>query len=213
MQTLQQINHNINKIFASHLLPTRFVRVVAVSKKQNTDTIKQAIASGYTTFAENYLQEAKQKWPAILQQHQHIELQFIGNLQSNKIKDVVNLFHTISTLNNKKNALLLQEQMLKQNKKCKIFIQVNIGDEPQKQGISTLDLPDLYEFCLQIKLSIAGIMCIAPITKQPAPYFALMQKIGKDIGEISMGMSQDFVEAIVLGSNEIRLGTAIFNNR
>ena len=208
-------DHKIAEIFKNYHLPNKPVKIVAVSKTMPEEKITSAINAGYTCFAENYLQEAQQKWPKILMQNQHLELQFIGNLQSNKIKEIVGLFHTVATLNSQKNALLLKKEIDKQQKKLAIFIQVNIGSEPQKQGILPAEIFDFYSFCQEIALPIAGLMCIPPITKQPAPYFALMQKIAKqlDLLELSMGMSADFCYALPLGATQIRIGQAIFGER
>ena len=205
----------IAETFKNYNLPAFYVKIVAVSKTMPNQQILQAIEAGYTCFGENYLQEAKQKWPSILAQHQNLELQFIGNLQGNKIKEIVGLFHTIATLNSQKNALLLKQEITKQQKKLNIFIQVNIGSEPQKSGILPHEVVNFYNFCQEISLPIKGLMCIPPITKQPAPYFALMQKIAKqlNLSELSMGMSGDFTYAIPFGSTEIRLGSAIFGER
>lgn len=208
-------DHKIAEIFKNYHLPNKPVKIVAVSKTMPEEKIASAINAGYTCFAENYLQEAQQKWPKILMQNQHLELQFIGNLQGNKIKEIVGLFHTVATLNSKKNALLLKKEIDKQQKKLAIFIQVNIGSEPQKQGILPTEIFDFYSFCQEISLPIAGLMCIPPITKQPAPYFALMQKIANqlDLSELSMGMSADFQYALPLGATQIRIGQAIFGER
>ena len=208
-------DHKIAEIFKNYHLPNKPVKIVAVSKTMPEEKIASAINAGYTCFAENYLQEAQQKWPKILMQNQHLELQFIGNLQSNKIKEIVGLFHTVATLNSQKNALLLKKEIDKQQKKLAIFIQVNIGSEPQKQGILPTEIFDFYSFCQEIALPISGLMCIPPITKQPAPYFALMQKIAKqlDLLELSMGMSADFQYALPLGATQIRIGQAIFGER
>ena len=205
----------IAEIFKNYNLSALNVKIVAVSKTMPNQQILQAIEAGYTCFGENYLQEAKQKWPSILAQNQNLELQFIGNLQGNKIKEIVSLFHTVATLNSQKNALLLKQEITKQQKKLNIFIQVNIGSEPQKSGILPDEVVNFYNFCQEISLSIKGLMCIPPITKQPAPYFALMQKIAKqlNLSELSMGMSGDFTYALPLGSTEIRLGSAIFGER
>ncbi len=211
----KNFDNKIIKIFKNNHLSSKSIKIVAVSKTINTETILLAINEGYTCFAENYLQEAKQKWPNILLQHPSLELQFIGNLQSNKIKEIVGLFHTVATLDSKKNALLLQKEIIKQQKKINIFIQVNIGSESQKQGILTTEVFDFYRFCQEISLPIAGLMCILPITNQPAPYFALMQKIATQLGlqELSMGMSYDFQYALPFGATQIRIGQAIFGKR
>ena len=208
-------DNKIAETFKNYHLSSRQINIVAVTKTVAEEQILQAINAGYTCFGENYWQEAKQKWPSILAQFPHLELQFIGNLQSNKIKEIVSLFNTITTLNSQKNALLLKKEIEKQQKKLAIFIQVNIGSEPQKSGILPTAVTDFYNFCQEISLSINGLMCIPPITSQPAPYFALMQKIARqlNLSELSMGMSADFCHALPLGTTQIRLGSAIFGER
>lgn len=205
----------ITETYKNYNLSALNIKIVAVSKTIPGQQILQAIDAGYTCFGENYLQEAKQKWPSILAEHQNLELQFIGNLQGNKIKEIVELFNTVATLNSQKNALLLKKEIIKQQKKINIFIQVNIGSEPQKSGVIPSEVIDFYNFCQKISLPIKGLMCIPPITKQPAPFFALMQKIAIQLNllELSMGMSGDFIYALPFGSTEIRLGSAIFGER
>jgi len=214
--TKKYFDNKIAETFKNYRLPNRQIKIVAVSKTVAKEQILQAINEGYNCFGENYCQEAKQKWPSILAQFPHLELQFIGNLQSNKIKEIVSLFSTIATLHSQKNALLLKQEIEKQQKKLAIFIQVNIGSEPQKGGILPTEVADFYNFCQEISLPINGLMCIPPHnTQQLGPYFALMQKIANQLNllELSMGMSADFCHALPLGATQIRLGSAIFGER
>ncbi len=178
--------------------------------------IAQAIEFGVKNFGENYLQEAGEKWPAIKKNHPEITLHFIGNLQSNKVPQVVELFDVVQSLDGEKQALSFQKELKKNPRKIEFFIQVNIGEEPQKGGVDPKNLSDFVRFCRNnCELNVAGLMCVPPAGEAASPYFALLAKLAKenDLKNLSMGMSADFEEAIALGATHIRLGTAIFGDR
>jgi pyridoxal phosphate enzyme (YggS family) len=195
--------------------PSR-VNLIAVSKTMTSDKIIEAIKLGCKTFGENYIQEAKEKWVKIKEEFPQIKLHFIGHLQSNKAHEAVDLFDAIETLDSKKLALELKKEVVKQNKNPQIFIQVNIGEEPQKGGLELNELEDFIKFVRdECGLNLVGLMCIPPEAENPAPYFALLNKLAKkhNLMKLSMGMSADFETAIALGSTHIRVGSAIFGKR
>jgi pyridoxal phosphate enzyme (YggS family) len=192
------------------------VNFIAVSKMVPAQKIAQAIEFGVKNFGENYLQEAGEKWPAIKKNHPEITLHFIGNLQSNKVPQVVELFDVVQSLDGEKQALSFQKELKKNPRKIEFFIQVNIGEEPQKGGVDPKNLSDFVRFCRNnCELNVAGLMCVPPAGEAASPYFALLAKLAKenDLKNLSMGMSADFEEAIALGATHIRLGTAIFGDR
>ena len=210
------INEKIKKAQKIYGQEKNKVNLIAVSKKFGADKINQAISLGCKTFGENYINEAKEKWPEIKKNNPDLKLHFIGALQSNKAKEAVELFDVIETIDRKKLALALKKEMDKQNKYPEIFIQVNIGDEEQKGGVKIAELSQLVKFCQdECGLNISGLMCIPPSDELSSPYFALLAKLAKEnnLENLSMGMSADFEEAIAMGANYIRVGTAIFGSR
>jgi len=191
-------------------------KLVAVSKTVGQEKIYAAIAAGIKIFGENYLKEAEEKWPEIRAKFPEIELHLIGHLQSNKAAQAVALFDCIETLDSKKLALVLQREITKQQKNPEIFIQVNIGEEPQKHGIAPQEVKEFVKFCRKdLALNVTGLMCIPPTGELASPYFALLNKLAKECGlkNLSMGMSADWKEAVALGATHVRLGTAIFGSR
>lgn len=192
------------------------IKLIAVSKNCEEEKIINAIKFECKFFGENYIQEAKEKWQKIKPKFPDIKLHFIGHLQSNKAKDAVELFDVIETVDNEKLAKEIAKQTLKLQKNPEIFIQVNIGEEPQKSGIMPNEVKNFAKLCIEeLKLNIVGLMCIPPGNELASPYFALLAKMAKEIGlkQLSMGMSSDFEEAIATGSTQIRIGTAIFGAR
>ncbi len=192
------------------------VNLIAVSKVVTEEKIKIAIESGCKVFGENYIKEAKEKWPKIKEQYPEVELHLIGHLQSNKAKDAVKLFDVIQTLDSKKLALEIKKEVQKQQRNPQIFIQVNIGEEEQKGGIMPSEVVDFAKFIREeCQLNLVGLMCVPPAGELASPYFALLSKLAKEnnIEKLSMGMSADFEEAIALGADYIRVGTAIFGER
>ncbi|MCE3255202.1 MAG: YggS family pyridoxal phosphate-dependent enzyme [Rickettsiaceae bacterium] len=194
----------------------REINLVAVSKNIGEEKIKQAIDCGCLIFGENKVMEAKAKWTSLKQQYPDIKLHLIGHLQSNKVKDAVEIFDVIQVLDSEKLAELLAKEMAKQNKFPEIFVQINIGEEEQKSGIKPAEAKEfIQKITNNYNLQIAGVMAIPPVGVSPALYFALLTKIAREnnLQNISMGMSNDFEVAINLGANFIRVGTAIFGER
>lgn len=192
------------------------VNLVAVSKTFAADDIRPVLEQGARVFGENRVQEAAAKWPALCAEYADVKLHLIGPLQSNKTAEAVALFDVIHTVDRKKIADYIAVEQVKQDKRLELFIQVNIGDEPQKAGIGLAELAEFYEYCVvEKKLNIIGLMCIPPAAHDSGPYFALLHKNAKMLGikGLSMGMSADFKSAIRLGATHIRVGSAIFGTR
>jgi pyridoxal phosphate enzyme (YggS family) len=192
------------------------VKLVAVTKTVPAPVIEEAIAAGQRVFGENRVQEASAKWPALKQQHAGIELHLIGPLQSNKTREAVALFDVIETLDRPKLARALAEEMAREDKRPRLFVQVNTGEEPQKAGVAPGETEAFVTLCREtFGLSIDGLMCIPPLDEEPAMHFALLAKLAERLGiaELSMGMSGDFARAIQFGATYVRVGTAIFGER
>jgi pyridoxal phosphate enzyme (YggS family) len=192
------------------------VTLVAVAKTHPAEAVAAALAAGQTVFGENRVQEAQGKYPELKQQHPALKLHLIGPLQTNKVKEAVALFDAIQTVDREKLARALAAEMARQDRKPQLFVQVNIGEEPQKAGIAPREADAFIRFCrAELKLEIAGLMCIPPAEHQPAPYFALLREIAarNGLAQLSMGMSGDYESAIRLGATLVRVGTAIFGAR
>ena len=170
---------------------------------------------GQLDFGENKVQEALEKWSDIKEKNLNLKLHLIGKLQTNKVKHAVKLFDFIHSVDNKKLAKKIAEESLKQNRKIKNFIQVNIGDEEQKSGIQINDLDNFYQYCVEINLDIVGIMCIPPINRDSKIFFKKMKNLNQDLNlkELSMGMSSDYMDAIEFSTTYVRIGSKIFGNR
>jgi pyridoxal phosphate enzyme (YggS family) len=187
--------------------------VIVVTKNRSFDSILPIIKSGHLHFGENKVQEAKEKWSAFLENNKNIKLHLIGKLQSNKAKDAFVLFDFIHTLDNEKLAKKFSDLEFNSKRKIKYLIQINIGDEIQKNGISQSSVKEFVNFCkIDLKLNIIGLMCIPPMNLDPRSFFEQMQKlkINNNMSELSMGMSSDYKEALHYGSTYIRIGSAIF---
>lgn len=207
------ILQNYLNIKAKTVLLNRDVNIVVVTKGQNFENIKPIIDQGHLDFGENKVQEASQKWSEILRNYPRIKLHLIGKLQSNKAKDAFYLFDYIHTLDNEKLAKILSSLENNSKKKIKYFIQVNIGNEIQKNGINLSHVKDFIGFCSKdLKLNIVGLMCIPPLNLDPIPFFEKMQnlKLINNLNELSMGMSTDYNQALNYGATYIRIGSAIF---
>ena len=188
--------------------------LLVVTKNQNFDKIKELIGIGHCDFAENKVQEANEKWPEVLKLNNNIQLHLIGKLQSNKVKDAFSLFNFIHTLDNEKLANKFHEIEKNSQKKIKFFIQVNIGDEDQKNGIKIDLLKDFVNLCkYDLKLDVIGLMCIPPKDLDPETFFNKMRSLSMEnnLKELSMGMSSDYKLAIKCGSTFVRIGSSIFN--
>lgn len=192
------------------------VTLIAVTKTFDQTDILPVLSAGHKSFGENRVQEAKSKWPSLRTQYGDVDLHLLGPLQSNKIKEAVELFDTIHTIDRPKIAEGIASELLKQGRKLNFFIQVNIGEEPQKSGVSPQDAPGFIKLCRdQLKLEILGLMCIPPLHRDPVPYFRCLERmaIENSLKGLSMGMSEDFESAISCGATHIRVGSAIFGAR
>ena len=192
------------------------VKLVAVTKTFPINHILPVINKGHLDFGENKVQEALEKWTSIKQDFPKIKLHLIGKLQTNKVKFALPLFDYIHSLDSLKLAGKISEQQSIKNFKPKLFIQVNIGNEPQKSGIDIDSVENFYKKCVEdFKLNIVGLMCIPPFDKDSKPYFTKMRELSNNLNlrDISMGMSNDYMEAINQGSTFIRVGSKIFGAR
>ena len=191
------------------------VTLVAVSKTHRAEAISQLIDAGQRVFGENRVQEAEAKWPALRERYPGVALHLVGQLQSNKADDAVALFDAIHSLDRPSLAAALAKAMDKADKLVPCFVQVNIGAEEQKGGVAIAELPALLAEARAADIPLAGLMCVPPFDIEPAPFFALLDKLARDNGleGRSMGMSGDFETAITLGATHVRVGTALFGNR
>ena len=195
--------------------PADDVHLIAVSKTRSVDDIEPLILEGQMLFGENRVQEAASKWPALKERHPGVELHLIGQLQSNKAEEAVALFDVIHSVDRLSLITALGKAMQKLERAVPCFIQVNIGAEEQKGGCSTAELPDLLKAAQEGAIPVAGLMCIPPADVEAAPFFALLAELAArhDLAQLSMGMSDDFETAIMLGATHIRVGTALFGGR
>ena len=192
------------------------VTLVAISKTFGAEAIRPVLAAGQRVFGENRMQEAKAKWPELRAEFLGVELHLVGPLQSNKSKEAVALFDAIHTVDRPKIAQALAEEIVKQGKRPRLFVEVNTGAEPQKAGVLPENADAFIAECREkFGLTIEGLMCIPPFNDAPAPHFALTAKIAKRNGLalLSMGMSADFASAIAFGATHVRVGSAIFGER
>ncbi|PKB14838.1 hypothetical protein B0I00_2440 [Novosphingobium kunmingense] len=191
------------------------VTLVAVSKTHAAEAIEPLILAGQHVFGENRVQEAQEKWPALRERHVGIELHLVGQLQSNKADDAVALFDCIHSLDRPSLIGALARAMDRADRRVPCFVQVNIGAEEQKGGCAIADLPALLAEARGADLPVIGLMCVPPLGIEPAPFFALLDKLARDNGLAgrSMGMSDDFETAIMLGATHVRVGSALFGAR
>ncbi|BBF68345.1 YggS family pyridoxal phosphate-dependent enzyme [Sphingomonas bisphenolicum] len=191
------------------------IRLIAVSKTHDADTIRPLLHAGQRRFGENRVQEAQEKWPALREEFSAVELHLVGQLQSNKAADAVALFDVIHSLDRPSLLTALAKAMDAADKRVSCFIQVNIGAEAQKGGCAIADLPALIAAARAADIPVLGLMCVPPADIEAAPFFALLAKIAREEGleRLSMGMSGDYETAIMLGATDIRVGTALFGER
>jgi len=192
------------------------VKLIAATKGQDVSNIKSIIEQGHLDFGENKVHEAVFKWADILNNKKDINLHLLGKLQSNKAKEAFNLFNYIHSLDNEKLAKIFSNLEHESSKKIKYFIQVNIGNESQKNGIDISLVSKFVQFCqIDLKLNILGLMCIPPANEPPDSYFKKLYElnIGNGLKELSMGMSDDFTIAIKFGATYVRVGSSIFGRR
>ena len=205
----------IEDIIKSKVNQNRLPKIIAVSKTFPIENILPLIKHGHLHYGENKVQEALDKWSDIKSQNNNIKLHFIGRLQTNKVKFVLKIFDYIHSLDSEKLANKIADEQIKQEKKPKIFIQVNIGNEEQKSGINKEKLGDFYKFCKNLNLNIIGTMCIPPNDKNTEKYFSEMNDINKKFNfkELSMGMSKDYLDATKNNATYVRIGSNIFGSR
>jgi len=192
------------------------INLIAVSKNFDAEAIRPVLMAGQRIFGENRVQEAQKKWPALKEEFTGVELHLIGPLQSNKVSDAVELFDAIHTVDRPKIARAISNELNNTQKRLRLFIQVNTGEEEQKAGVMPKDLDEFYALCRdELGLDITGLMCIPPKDEAAAVHFAFLAERAKSLGlsELSMGMSSDFEIAIEMGATHIRVGTAIFGTR
>tara|TARA_B100001939_G_scaffold156924_1_gene135585 strand:+ start:775 stop:1440 length:666 start_codon:yes stop_codon:yes gene_type:complete len=191
------------------------VKIIAVSKTFPMEAIMPLIEHGHLEYGENKVQEAITKWTEVKLAKPKIKLHLIGKLQTNKVKFALKLFDYIHSVDTKKLAKKIADEELKQNKKIKIFLQVNIGNEKQKSGINKDNLNDLYSYCKNLNLDVVGLMCIPPVDENTENFFKEMKLLIKKLNllELSMGMSADYIEAAKNSATYIRIGSNIFGKR
>jgi len=209
---------DIEKNIKSHLSDLKInnqTKIIAVSKTFKADKILPLIHHGHIDFGENKVQEAVDKWTNLKGENPSLKLHMIGRLQTNKVKYAVKLFDYIHSVDNEKLARKISEEDKKINKKTKVFIQVNIGGEKQKSGVSKVDVQKLVSYCKEVKLNVMGLMCIPPLDIDSTHYFKEMNKLNKDFGfsELSMGMSSDYLKASEYSATYLRIGSNIFGQR
>jgi len=214
VKNLIDINNDI-KDYLNKLNVNNNPKIVAVSKTFKIDKILPLIEHGHKDYGENKVQEAAEKWTEIKKIHSHIKLHMIGKLQTNKVKFAVQIFDYIHSVDSKKLAKKIVDEQNKINKKIKIFLQVNIGNENQKSGVNKNNVNQLVSYCEEIGLDLMGLMCIPPMNIDPEVYFKEMNKLNKDLDfdELSMGMSSDFLLAAKHFSTYVRVGSSIFGQR
>ena len=212
IDNLKSIDNELKIIIKDNKLPT----IIAVSKTFDSSIILPLLDYGHKHFGENKVQEAVEKWTDIKDNFNDVKLHMIGKLQTNKVKFVIPLFDYIHSLDSIKLAIKISEEQVKKNKKLKIFIQVNIGNEDQKSGINPSELKDFYQLCIgDLDLDIIGLMCLPPKDNDSSEYFIQMKKLAENIKTInlSMGMSNDYSKAAENGATFLRIGSKIFGKR
>ena len=214
VQNLIEIEKNIQSNLSDLNIKNQ-TKIIAVSKTFGVDKILPLIHHGHTDFGENKVQEAVEKWTKLREEKPNLKLHMIGKLQTNKVKYAVKLFDYIHSVDNEKLARKISEEDKKINKKTKVFIQVNVGNEDQKSGLSKNEALKLATYCKEIKLEVIGLMCIPPVDEDSTIYFKEMSKLNKDLGfsELSMGMSSDYLKAIEFSATYLRIGSSIFGQR
>lgn len=214
-QRLADVRERIARAEQLAKRPAGATSLIAVSKTHEAPAIAPLIAAGQRVFGENRVQEAQAKWPALREATPDIELHLVGQLQSNKADDAVALFDAIHSLDRPSLVAALAKAMDRHDRRPACFVQVDIGDEPQKGGVAVSELPALLAEARSAELPVIGLMCVPPLELEPAPWFALLAKLADDNGlpGLSMGMSGDYETAVTLGATHVRVGTALFGAR
>ena len=213
--TLRVINSKIKQAEKSSGRAIGSTQLIAVSKVQPNEHVLNVLEQGHTIFGENKVQEAHGKWPMFRENFSNVKVHLIGPLQSNKVKQAVELFDAIHTVDRLKLAQKLSNEVQAQGKAPDMFIQVNTGEEVQKSGVIPSEADQFISDCISLDLPIKGLMVIPPINEEPTLHFGLLRKIAQRNGlaGLSMGMSSDFESAIAMGATHIRVGSAIFGER
>ena len=194
---------------------TKLPKIIAVSKTFTIEKILPLIEYGHLDYGENKVQEALEKWSELRSKKSEIKLHLLGKLQTNKVKFALNVFDYIHSVDSKKLAKKIADEEIKQKKKVKLFLQVNIGEEDQKSGIDKNFVSDLYNYCKELNLNVIGLMCIPPANVDPDIYFKELKELNEKLKlkELSMGMSSDYLKATMNSSTFLRIGSAIFGSR
>jgi len=215
LQKLTLVKNKVNEIITQKQLKTN-PTIIVISKTFSQEKIKPLLDNGHAHFGENKIQEAESKWSEIINTNKNLQLHMVGKLQSNKAKKAVKLFNFIHSLDSEKLALKLSQSEKELNKKTKLFVQMNLGEESQKSGIDLKDLHNFYNYCTNdLQLNIIGLMCLPPLNVNSDKFFKILKNSAEKLNlkELSMGMSSDFEKAIINGSTYLRLGTAILGER
>ena len=215
--SVQKLIHieELVKLKEADLNKPKTSKIIAVSKTFSLDKIMPLINHGHYHYGENKVQEALDKWNEIKAEKPELKLHLVGKLQTNKVKFAVKLFDFIHSVDSKKLAKKIHDEQKNQNRKVKVFIQVNIGNEEQKSGVLKNNLNDFYNYCKDLNLDVIGLMCIPPFNSDPNPFFQELNDLNKNLNleELSMGMSSDYLKAVENYSTYLRIGSAIFGER
>jgi len=217
-ENLKTVLARIEAARKAAVAPAAETKLIAIAKGHGRERIVPVLAAGHRVFGENRVQEAKAKWPGLRADYTGVELHLVGPLQTNKVREALELFDAIHSLDRKRLAEALKAELDKRPKETglKLFVEVNTGEEPQKAGIAPKDALAFVDCCRdELRLPVVGLMCIPPLNEEPALHFALLKKLANACGLscLSMGMSADFETAIRFGATHVRIGTAIFGER
>ena len=215
LEKLSRVKNKINEIISKKQLKTN-PKIVVVTKTFPLNKIIPLLENGHIHYGENKIQEAENKWIDTKNRYKNLQLHMIGKLQTNKAKKAVKLFNYIHSLDDDRLALKLSHHEKELNKKVKLFIQVNLAEEPQKSGIMFNDLNNFYNYCTKdLSLNVIGLMCMPPVDSNSQEYFKKLKKAAEQLNleDLSMGMSSDYEQAILSGSTYLRLGTTILGER
>ena len=215
LEKLSRVKNKVNEIISKKQLKTK-PKIVVVTKTFPLNKILPLLENGHIHYGENKIQEAENKWIDTKNRYKNLQLHMIGKLQTNKAKKAVKLFNYIHSLDDDRLALKLSHHEKELNKKVKLFIQVNLADEPQKSGIMFNDLNNFYNYCTKdLSLNVIGLMCMPPADSNSQEYFKKLKKAAQQLNleDLSMGMSSDYEQAILSGSTYLRLGTTILGER
>ncbi len=215
LEKLSRVKNKVNEIISKKQLKTK-PKIVVVTKTFPLNKILPLLENGHIHYGENKIQEAENKWIDTKNRYKNLQLHMIGKLQTNKAKKAVKLFNYIHSLDDDRLALKLSHHEKELNKKVKLFIQVNLAEEPQKSGIMFNDLNNFYNYCTKdLSLNVIGLMCMPPVDSNSQEYFKKLKKAAEQLNleDLSMGMSSDYEQAILSGSTYLRLGTTILGER